>query len=127
MLKKLLALISVMALAGLCYPDLSGNGIVTVGGKSAGRFIAFSCAGVSDVINCDGLSLTLSDKNYGEIVKKYSAKLVHVFESSGVKNLYFYSEKLTKSEIVFGKKVNLHVAIRGEVVTVGSPLIYYAY
>ena len=127
MLKKICALISISVLTVLLYPSFLGNGTVAVGGKSAGEFISFDKVTPSIAFGCDGVSFTLDGSNYQEIVKKYSAKLTHSFTLDGVTNLYFYSEKLPKKEIIFGKKVNLHVAINGQKITVGSPIIYYGY
>lgn len=95
-------------------------------GKSSGEFV--SEVNVSDLFVCDGVSIIKpASYDYLELIEKFKAKKMHSFYDGNVQNLYFYTNKLPKKEIINGCAVNLHVAITNENVIIGSPLIYAGY
>lgn len=62
--------------------------------------------------------------NYQNIVDSTGAQLVFVEQIDGVISYYYFSNNLPKIADINGKKVNLHIAVSGEKVKVGTPLIY---
>ena len=73
---------------------------------------------VSLVLENDG---DLQAKN---IIKQSSAKLLLIEQAGGVCSYYAYSKNLGDGVVVNGQKVNLHVAISGERLVVGTPIIF---
>lgn len=71
-----------------------------------------------------GESATLEGVTIEEIEKKYSAVLEFEEYVSGVKNYYYYSPCFSRVAFIGGKAVNLHVAERGNVVRIGTPIIF---
>ncbi len=127
MLKKFLGL-TLLILTTCLYlygvPFVSDKNTVTcINGKSSGEFInelVFS--------DSDGYYLTLnSNDNVLEFIKILNCKEVYNESINGIKNYYLYTAKLPKKQIVKGKKVNIHLAINGDKVTIGYPFIYGSY
>lgn len=74
-----------------------------------------------------GESASLKGVTLVEIEEKYSAVLVSEEEASGVYNYYYYSPLLSRCVFIGGKAVNLHVAVRGDSVRIGTPIIFGGY
>ena len=127
MLKKILAivlLITSFILYGKSSEFLKGeNLIMVINGKSSGEFLEYK-----SFSNYEGLFTSLDKSyNYLELVDNLDAKFVKCEELNGCKNLYFYTNKLPKREVIDGKLINLHVAISEDKISIGTPLIYGGY
>ena len=59
--------------------------------------------------------------------ERYGAKLLFCERAADVTNYYYYSPRLCGGVELGGALVNLHVAVRGEGASVGSPLIFGGY
>ena len=68
-------------------------------------------------LNADGFDVL-------KLLNDYDAKMIMIERLDGVECYYAYSSKIRYREIIGGKRVNLQIAVRGEIVTVGSPIIY---
>lgn len=127
MLKKILALILLIG-SFILYGksnDFLGNKnlIMVINGKSSGEFVEYK-----NFLNYDGIFTTVDkDFNYEKFAKNLDAKFVKSEDLNGCKNLYFYTNKLPKREIINGKAVNLHVAISQDKISIGTPIIYGGY
>lgn len=128
MVKNILAFLCVLCLTAFIAPTYMLNNVtVCVNGKSSGDFITEDIT-FYNLFKRDGVSASLTnDYNYQIIVKKLDAKIVHRFNDGSVNNLYYYTEKLPKKEIINGKAVNLHFAITENNIVVGTPIIYGGY
>ena len=127
MLKKFLGLTLLTLTASLYLrniPFILGENVVTcVGGKSSGSFISgfYFC-------DSDGYCVTLTEKQkVFDFIKNLNCKQVYTEEISGITNYYLYTDKLPKKQVVKGKKVNIHLAIKEDSVTLGYPFIYGSY
>ena len=128
MVKSLTSIISFIALSIMCLPFANVNqAVFSSNGKSSGVFIQKEDLTVENLFSLDGISYPLSNCGVRKTISLLNAKEVHYFTDGEVKNYYFFSEKLPKCEIINGKKVNFHVAVKGDKITVGSPIIYYGY
>ena len=58
-----------------------------------------------------------------ELVAKLNATLIMEESIAGAKILYYYSPILYKQERVKGERINLMIAVRGDKVAAGSPLL----
>ena len=70
------------------------------------------------------VKLKAEDFDLENFLSGYGAQVVLTESFDGGKSYYAYSPKIRYRESVCGKQVNLQVAIRGQTVTVGSPIIY---
>ena len=125
MLKKFLGLTLLgLTVAVYCFslPFFSEKTITCVGGKSSGSFI-------NQMVFCDndGYSVTLSKEKALKFIKSLNCKEVYFEDISGIKNYYLYTDKLLKKQLVKGKMVNIHLAINGDIATIGYPFIYASY
>lgn len=128
MLKNLFAVLSFIFIMFFCLPLGNLEGAVFSTEKSSGDFIGGKTLKLENYFQIDGVTISLpSGCNFYDTVELLSAKRVHYFTDGTVENYYFFSEKLPKSEMINGKKVNFHVAVSNGKVTVGSPIIYYGY
>lgn len=59
-----------------------------------------------------------------EIAELFRAELIAVESVSGVTSYYLYSTNLRGGVRVQGRKVNLHIAVSGELCVVGTPIIF---
>lgn len=75
----------------------------------------FSVKGEACVVKCG------DEKN---IIGDFNAETVFTEEIKDAVIIYAYSEKIPYEKIVNGKKVNLQIVKRNDVIKVGSPLIY---
>ncbi len=130
MLKSLTSILSMLFLVGFSYfaVKIPENAIIVTNGKSSGDFIKFSEIEPSTLINADGGCFYFeSAQDCFQIIKELGAKKVHYFYDGEIENYYFFTEKLPKKEILAGKNVNIHLAVKKSGATLGVPLIYYGY
>ena len=94
-----------------------------VNGKSSGSFIN----GLTFTQN-DGCFITLtSEKECENFLRDLNLKKVHYEEVNGVKNYYYFTNKLFKKEVINGKSVNIHIAVSSDKISLGYPIIYGGY
>ena len=62
-----------------------------------------------------------------EIVDKYAAEILFMEEVDGVSSYYAYTDAWADGVYIYGKKVNLHVAVGAKTLSVGSPIIFGGY
>lgn len=96
-------------------------------GKSSGEFSIIKSNEIGKIINADGLSFSLSTAELTNFLNEYECKKVFSSVIGGVENHYFYSSKISKKEVIGGKKVNVHIAVSNKNITIGVPIIYYGY
>ena len=133
MLKNILVTILYLAMLVLfsinATPLFNENCVVAVS-RSSGEFYSVNSYRFKDVFVGDGVSVTYSPSyNFKkEIIDYYGAEIViNNNYDSYAKNYYCYSKALPNAVIINGKKVNIHIAVTENAVTVGFPLIYYSY
>ena len=56
-----------------------------------------------------------------------SARVLWTEEVDGVVSYYAYSDSLSKSVLVSGEKVNLHIAVKENRIVIGTPIIFGGY
>ena len=100
--------------------------VYSVNGKSSGEFIKGEIP-LDKIFLIDGASIKIDSYNMEEKLNLLNAKMIHYFTDGEVENYYFFSEKVHNFEIINGKKVNIHLAVKQGEVVVGSPVIYYGY
>ena len=61
------------------------------------------------------------------IVERYRAVVLFEEEIDGIKCLYAYAEGLGNGVTVYGKRVNLHIAVKNNRCAVGTPMIFGGY
>lgn len=59
-----------------------------------------------------------------ELEKKFRARLLFTEEVCGIVNYYYESPDFRESVMLYGRPVNLHIAVGGGKTTVGTPLIF---
>ena len=90
---------------------------------------------VAEIVNADNYSFPFYVSVKGEacvvkcgdekeIIGDFNAKIIFTEETDDAVIIYAYSKKIPYEKIVSGKKVNLQIAKRNDVIKVGSPLIY---
>ena len=97
--------------------------------SSSGKFYQTDDYNFSDYIRGDGVSVVY-EKNFNyisNIIKPTDATLIKTEKVNGITSYYYYSKNLARRVKVDNKLINLHVAVSTTAVTVGYPLIYYAY
>ena len=62
-----------------------------------------------------------------EIAETYNAKICFIEEACGVTSYYCYTTKWSNETNIGGVKVNLHVAVSAETVSIGTPIIFDGY
>ena len=79
-------------------------------------------------INGESFTLTGTKLTVGEIVTKLDARVVSEGEVNGIYTVYLYTGRLNVNSIdLFGDKVNVQIALNGNKVTVGYPIILGSY
>ena len=91
----------------------------------------------SAIKNCTALDMLFMRKVQGEgckvsesefdlelFLSDFNAKIVFIEQVDGITSYYAYSPKVKYLENIGERVVNLHVAVSGEQVTLGSPIIY---
>ena len=68
----------------------------------------------------------VADKGFDveKLVSDFRAEAVRVEKAGEVTSLYYYTDKIPYFKTIGGKKINLHVAIDNDTVTVGTPIIF---
>ncbi len=129
MFKILCAIITLLFITIFCSPLNFLKREVTVcnDDKSAGNFITANNLTVSSFVNASGVCFNLEEKELDCLLKSVGAKKVHSFFDGEILNVYYYSNKISKKEVIKRKRVNIHVAISNNNLKVGIPLIYYGY
>jgi hypothetical protein len=112
----------------LIFPFKNFSEEITVckNGKSSGEFLVAS-KDLRSIVNCDGVSFYLTEEELSTLLKFYDCKKVFSQTVLGIENIYFYSNKILKKEVIGGERVNFHVALSNGKIVVGIPFIYYGY
>lgn len=125
-LKRFLAFIAagLLLVAAKYYPS------PLISGKY-GKVIYYNYADC-EIVEGSAYSFARTDCTGGEqtaaaIIKDMRATIVFTEITDGEKIFYCRSPKLPKSVYVRGKKINLAVAVRGDFVAAGSPLLKGSY
>lgn len=100
--------------------------VYSLNGKSSGEFIKEEIS-LDKIFLIDGVSIKINGCDIEEKLNLLNAKRAHYFTDGEVENYYFFSEKVHDFEIINGKKVNIHLAVKKGEIVVGSPIIYYGY
>lgn len=90
---------------------------------------------IAEIVNADNYSFPFYVSVKGEacvvkcgdekeIIGDFNAEIIFTEETDDAVIIYAYSKKIPYEKIVSGKKVNLQIAKRNDVIKVGSPLIY---
>jgi hypothetical protein len=135
MLKKclafILAIITIFAFNFLnnkpLFKKYADEFIVYVGeGGSLGKIIKVDYFGflMQGRINGESCCFIDADFNLNDFFAEYNAKIVQVESTEDQVSYYAFSPQVKYSQRLFGKKVNLHVSVKKDRITVGSPLIY---
>ena len=107
-------------------PKLSGvcnNVLLYVGSNSSNAKIVEKSAFVFDI---KGESGTLkSDVKIEHVLQNFNCKLLFTESVCGITN-YYYSANLPYKINLYGKTVNLHIAVGNQTV-IGSPIIFGGY
>ena len=75
-----------------------------------------------------GESTSYSDREKAfKEAEKYDAELQFTESVAGVINYYYYSDKISESILLCGKRVNVHIALKEEGSAIGSPIIFGGY
>lgn len=82
------------------------------------------CTTISDYVG--GRYLT-REEIVKEIVQNYNAELLFCEEVNGIISYYAYTRDWSDGIYLYGRKVNLHVAIGEENLAVGAPIIFGGY
>ena len=109
---------------------LYGESCVVSLNSSSGDFYNANHYSIKDEFIGNGKSKTYPPTYDYEnlIINYYDAKIVKTSnQNSYAKNYYCYSSALPNAVIVNGEKVNVQIAVTEFGVTVGYPIIYYAY
>ena len=72
-------------------------------------------------------SVAVAKEYAKDIVNKYRAVVLFEEEVDGIKSLYAYAEGLGNGVTVYGKCVNLHIAVKNNRCAVGTPMIFGGY
>ena len=72
-----------------------------------------------------GESISTTNADFEKtVVARYNAEKVRHEEANGVSVDYYYSSEIPDYVTIGGTKVNIQIARRGDVLTVGSPMIF---
>ena len=131
-----------MSLALLFVPQLMDKGLLFDGAESY-TFYSQSESSQAQIVLADAsealavkwsiASLTGESARYEDAeeafaqAEKYRAELLIVRTVQDVTDYYYYSPCLGGGVVLEGKKVNLHIAVRGSSANIGSPLIFGGY
>lgn len=133
MLKKIL-LILISACLVLSFTYLNSTDLFSQGEKTYYLYNHSSTASIVKEksflgINTVGESTVILNENFnlaGFLVGN-NARKVFTEELNELTVYYCYSPKIKRYKVIKGQKINLQIAVRKSVVTVGSPLIYGSY
>ncbi len=62
-----------------------------------------------------------------EMIRSFRAVVLETETLDGVTSYYCYSPRLGSGTVLFGCKINLHIAVKGDLVKAGSPIIFGGY
>ena len=93
---------------------------------SQGEFVSSNIYDFSLRYLSKGYSFKLNGQNL-DFLKELDAKEVYSSKIEKVENVYYYTNKIKKFQIINGKRVNVHIAKSQNDVIVGVPIIYYGY
>lgn len=62
-----------------------------------------------------------------EIAQKYRAEIMFFEEACGIVSYYAYTGAWADSVFLYGRKVNLHIAVDADKVTIGTPMVFGGY
>ncbi len=79
---------------------------------------------VQGKIKGESCSFVDAEFDLNAFLADYNAKLIEVESTDEQVSYYAFSPDLKYSQNLFGAKVNLHVSVNNDRITVGSPLIY---
>lgn len=81
-----------------------------------------------DLSENDGGGYSLNDRTPEEIARSiaesYGAEILFVEEVCGVTSFYCYTPRWNNGIMLYGRAVNLHVAIGEETCAVGTPIVF---
>ena len=130
MLKKIVILVTLIFLILIAsYTQIGAFGnkkVVFSKNFSQGEFFSSSIYDFGAHYNSKGYSFKIDGKNF-DFLKELDAKEVYSSKIENVENVYYYTSKIKRYQIVNGKKVNVHIAKSQNDVIVGVPIIYYGY
>jgi hypothetical protein len=72
-------------------------------------------------------SVTVARGYAKTIVERYRAVVLFEEEIDGIQCLYAYAECFGNGVTVYGKRVNLHIAVKNNRCAVGTPMIFGGY
>lgn len=75
-------------------------------------------------IKAETCTLDAKNFNLNDILKQFDAEIIEIEVFDGGISYYAKSKKIKHVEIINGKRVNLHIAIRGKNIKLGVPIIY---
>lgn len=78
-------------------------------------------------VHGESVRINSADGVLEDVLIKYSARVVRVEEFAGGVSYYCYSPKLKKGIVIEGVAINLQIAVKGESVVLGTPIIFGGY
>ena len=75
----------------------------------------------------ESVRINSADGVLEDVFIKYSARIVKVEEFAGGVSYYCYSPKLKKGIVIEGVAINLQIAVKGESLVLGTPIIFGGY
>lgn len=79
-------------------------------------------------VSGESFTVTGSKVTVGEILRDIEGRVVSEGEVDGIYTVYLYTGRLNTSSVdLFGDKVNVQIALNGDRVTVGYPIILGSY
>lgn len=100
---------------GFVSVSLGSVNEVTVPPEASPAFDYFAC------------TLVYADPDYDRLLDTLGASIVWEQELNGMRILYAHSPRIAGSVTLDGKRVNLQLVLRGDVMLAGSPLIVGSY
>ena len=74
-----------------------------------------------------GYSVENADEFVSATLKTMQAEVLFFEEVGGVKSYYCYSPRIGGTTVLYGEPINLHIAVKGGSVKIGSPVIFGGY
>ncbi len=75
----------------------------------------------------ESVRINSADGVLEDVFIKYSARIVRVEEFAGGVSYYCYSPKVKKGIVIEGVAINLQIAVKGESLVLGTPIIFGGY
>ena len=132
MFKKILCVFAVLGVIAYIYAQnalselasLEGEKTYYVGVAASNAYILNEKDAGVFLDKVKGESCRVNDMGVETIMKEYKAAEVFVEEAEGTTSYYCFSPLLKRSVIIKGREINLHIAVKNDEVTVGTPLIF---